>query len=200
MKNALPSLGYWLSRALRLLVERQVWWRVRHQPDAASAPRALPQGYRLLRGEELRLGYREHAARNRRIQERLQDSRQLGLGLAWGEGLAYDTWIWRGAYSEPNSGLILDPGPRGGVLLDSWTAPAHRGRGLHGAMLEQRLWEAARQGLAPLDGLVHLGNVPALKAQQAAGARALARIVVWRVLHWRWNRAYQAEWNELDLD
>jgi hypothetical protein len=198
--SARPSISYWLRRGLRQIVDRQAWWLVRHELSQPAAVLSLPRGYKLLRGEELRLGYREHAARNRRIEERLIDSRQLGLGLAWEGGLAYDTWIWRGAYVEPNSGLILDPGPKGGVLLDSWTAPAHRRRGLHRAMLEQRLSEANRLGLTPLDGLVHLRNMPALKAQKAAGAKALSRIVVWSVLKWRWMRIYKAEWHELDLD
>jgi hypothetical protein len=198
--SALHSASYWLHRVLRVLVERHVWWRVRHVPGGTSTPRSLPTGYRLLRENELQLGYPGNEARNRRIEERLADPRQHGLGVAWGDGMVYDTWIWSGSYSEPNSGLILDPGPRGGVLLDSWTAPTHRGRGLHGVMLDQRLSEATRLGLVPMDGLVHLRNVPALKAQQAAGAQALARIVVWRVLRWRWTRTYKAEWHELDLD
>ncbi|MFA7329561.1 MAG: hypothetical protein WC326_00675 [Candidatus Delongbacteria bacterium] len=185
----------------RRFYERQEWLRIRHEPRADPPPAPpLPAGCRVLQGEELRLGYRRHAARNRRIEQRLADARQLGLGVADADGLLYDTWLWRGSYDEPNTGLHLDPGPGGGVLLDSWTDPERRGLGLHGAMLARRLAAAAGLGLAPLDGLVHARNRPALRAQRAAGARLLERLVIRRVLGWRWTRSFKVEWHELDLD
>jgi len=187
-----------LLAGLGLVWERRQWLHIRHE-GAPPAPRPLPAGYGELRGGELRLGYREHPRRNQRLAERLADPRQAGLGVRHGDGLAYDTWIWRGAYDEPNTGLRLDPGPHGGVLLDSWTAPEHRGQGLHARMLERRLAEAARLGLSPLDGLVLVGNTPAMRAQRAAGARVLERITIIKVLGWRMLRRRHVEWHELDL-
>jgi hypothetical protein len=193
------ALRYHAGAVLRLVWERQEWLFIRHV-GSPPVERPLPQGYHEVRGEELLVGYRQHPWRNRRVVERLADSRQAGLGVTAADGLAYDTWIWRGAYDEPNTGLRLDPGPGGGVLMDSWTAPEHRGRGLHGRMLERRLTEALRLGLIPLDGLVHLDNEPALRAQRAAGALALERITIIKVLAWRRVRRRPAEWHELDLD
>jgi GNAT superfamily N-acetyltransferase len=191
-------LRYRLEAGRRRVWEFQQWLYIRHE-GAPPAAQPLPAGYHEVRGEELRDGYRDRPQRNGRVARRLADPRQAGLGVRCGDGLVYDTWIWRGAYDEPNTGLRLDPGPGGGVLLDSWTAPEHRGRGLHGRMLERRLAEAARLGLAPLDGLVHLGNAPALRAQRAAGARALERITIIKVLGWRMVRRRPVEWHELDL-
>jgi len=192
------SLRQRLTAGMGLVWQRRQWLHIRHQ-GAPPAPRPLPDGYEEVRGGELSLGYLGHASRNDRVARRLADPRQAGLGVRHGEGLAYDTWIWRGAYDEPNTGLRLDPGPEGGVLLDSWTAPEHRGQGLHGRMLERRLAEAARLGLAPLDGLVLVGNRPAMRAQRAAGARIVEHITIIRVLGVRVVRRRPAEWHELDL-
>jgi hypothetical protein len=196
--SVLKAIWGRMCHAARALVDRQLWLYIRHEGSPPEA-KPLPGGCREVRGEELRGGYRDHERRNRRVVERLADPRQVGLGVRHGEELVYDTWIWRGAYDEPNTGLRLDPGPGGGVLLDSWTAPGHRGLGLHGRMLERRLAEAARLGLAPLDGLVHLGNAPALRAQRAAGARALERITIIKVLGWRVVRRRPVEWHELGV-
>ena len=192
------SLSARLRLAARRLWERQEWLHIRHE-GAPPVPRPLPAGYEEVRGGDLRLGYRKHLPRNERVARRLEDPRQAGLGVRHGDGLAYDTWIWRGAYDEPNTGLRLDPGPDGGVLLDSWTAPEQRGQGLHGLMLERRLAEAARLGLAPLDGLVLVGNTPAMRAQRAAGARIVEHVTIIKVLGWRVVRRRPMEWHELDL-
>jgi GNAT superfamily N-acetyltransferase len=190
---------YWRRRLLRRLWARDAWLLVRHHPPLGPPPLPLPPGYRLLAGEELRVGYPDQPARDARIRRRLADARQVGLGLAWQGRLAYDTWIWRGPYREPATRILLDPGPRGGVLLDSWTAPAHRGRGLHAAMLLRRLDAAREMGLDPLLGLVHLDNAPALAAQRGAGAEALMRYVCRRLLGVGWRREEEAGWHDVEL-
>lgn len=193
-------MQYWLWRGLRVLWRRDDWLLVRyHLAGGCGVEPALPEGYRLLRGSELERGYQDWPDRNRRIRARLEDPRQRGMGVEVDGHLVYDTWIWLGAYDEPGSGIRLDPGPRGGVLLDSWTEPRSRGRGLHAALLAWRLTEAHNLGLDTLDGLVHWRNIPAMRAQRGAGADAVKRYVCLRLLGLSWRLERETGWEHVDL-
>lgn len=194
------ALRYWIRRLAGFVYRREDWLLIAHAARLEPPSRALPDGARLLKGEQLRLGYGDRPQRDSRIARRLAEGLEIGLGVELGGRLVYDTWIRPGAYLEPNTGLRLDPGPRGGVLLDSWTDPAARGRGLHSAMLERRLHEAGALGLERLEGLVFASNRPALRAQRDGGAEALKWYIRRRLFGLAWTTERTADWHELDLD
>lgn len=197
----MPDLRYWLRRMIGRLYSHDVWYRISYDTSTAPEdPPALPRGLRLVRDRELLPAYADNERRASRIRERLADGRQMGLGLRQDDQLVYDTWIWRGEYHEPNSGLLLDPGAEGGVLLDSWTHPDSRGRGLHGMMIEQRLRLAREKGLRRVEGLVHGRNIAALRAQYRAGAELEDMISIRRCIGLRRVVKRKMSWHELSLD
>jgi GNAT superfamily N-acetyltransferase len=196
----MPDPGYWLRRMLRGVYTRDVWYHIAYDINPDMALPAVPEGLRLLRDEELLCGYSDQEARDERIRLRLKDQHERGLGLASGDRLVYDTWIHLGSQLEPNTGLLLEPGEAGGVLLDSWTHPEWRGRGLHGRMIQHRLYRCAELGLHRVEVLVHGKNCPAQKAQFAAGAQLLKKIIITRLLGWRRVKREDCGWHELHLD
>jgi GNAT superfamily N-acetyltransferase len=192
------ALQYRLRRLARWWADHEEWLLIRHGVRTEPPERVLPPGCTLLRGDELRLCYGDQPRRDARIAARLSDPAEHGLGVACAGRLVYDTWIRIGGQLEPNTGILLDPGPRGGVLLDSWTHPTMRGRGLHAAMLERRLHEAHGLGLIRLEGLVLRGNHAALAAQREAGAEALKWYLRTRRFG-RWTTMERpASWHDLD--
>jgi hypothetical protein len=197
--NLADRVRYWSVTLLRRMFERQVWVLVSHQVETQPIVDLLPPaGYRLLEGDDLAQGYVDTPRRTERILSRLADARQLGVGLESATGLAYDTWIWRGEYLDQRTGILLDPGEAGAVLLDAWTHPAHRGRGLHAFMQAHCLVIGRKLGFGTMLGLVYLGNLPAVQAQRGAGGQAIKLFTCWNVagLHWRTSRC--VSWHDLE--
>lgn len=184
----------------RILYHRELWYHIAFDVDPDMQRPPVPDGLAIVMDDELRCGYMGQSARNKRIDDRLRDPLERGLGLVSQGHLVYDTWIRLGGQSEPNSGIDLNPGTGGGILLDSWTHPDWRGKGLHGRMIVHRLFRSAELGLIRVEGLVHGLNLHAQKAQKAAGARLLKKITITRLPGWRRVKREDCGWHELHLD
>lgn len=194
------DLRYWVRHFGRMVYRREDWLLIRHATRDGAPLRSLPEGASLLRNEELRLGYDGQPARDARIDRRLVEGREIGLGVALDGRLVYDTWIRPGAYLEPRTGLLLGEGERGGVSVDAFTEPRVRGRGLHATMIERVLHEAHELGLDWLDNLVFFGNRTAQRALRKEKAEIVKWYICRRLLGLQWRTERSVDWHDLDLD
>jgi GNAT superfamily N-acetyltransferase len=181
------SLGYHLRRVGRFFYFKDEWVAVEYDLSAERIydQGLLPVGYLFENLDASTLLYESNHHRNNRVSDRRNHPDEVGFALSFEGYLVYDTWVYLGSYRDPNTGILSDPLANGAVLLDSYTAPHHRGHGLHRKMVCERLKWAKSHGIVRVVGLVHKKNVAALKAQKANGARAVTEYCLLTVLGFR---------------